>query len=566
MIIIGTDDTHISSLTNVLQEFDNVALLFVSPSQTVTSAKTAIWRENRSRDFDDIIININDRTEICSLFPNIHNKLNGRHLIIHAKEYAAHVIKINPPNKSQPYYEGFTVEVVQLLSQFYNFTYTIVPEPEIADNMTWNDQLAIISDGKEVDFGIPLWNALPVSFLLQYTTIPLFYDTFTAMYVDNLDYDLGILDSYINRIFKSEVLLAFLFTFVTTFLLSILIDNSSQLINRNLDKNQITSFDTHSKLKPITDFLISPWVPRHENGIDFKHTKSIPDITKQGTQHGKRKSITSKPNYSRVSDMFFGIIGAICQQGSLPTTRRFSLRFLFWAWSLFILVITSVFKGSLTADTIRPEQSKRFSSFKDIANFARDICVPDEYISPIRIMNASTDGSLLKRIYQKSESFKARHPNICRYTKESLTIFDNGKHIVYFGTVSEMKANFPQHIGNVVIMQEPFLQAGWGFPLPIGSELRDLFSSYIQTLADQGITDFLYNYWNKNFYTKHVDVEIEQDRQLDDYIWLFSYCGIILAVSVFVLTVECFTAYILNKINLNKYTLQRRKKLMKMSQ
>ena len=534
-VLIQQEERGLSRNDLRLNKLDNVAFLTYS---TITlgliKAETLMWRKKRTRQFDDFSHSLASRQDsknkICLMYPNMKNKLNGRELRVHAKEFMNHVKRVQP--EGQRLYEGFMIDIVNTLAMSFNFTYVIVPNN--THNVTWQQQIEYITAGK-AELGIPGW---AMSSANEYSvTSPIFFDQFKAVYFSNANEESYVFNTFLTKGFKQEVSLILLASFFVTFVLGLVLDNCTNLSSKSSGGNKVfreVQCDSpdqggintdEDKMKSATYQLYCRNQPSRL-GANFETPKQTGDII-------------SQVYTTKFPDLFFGLIGTIFEQGSLPSTKPMRVRVVFWSWQLLVLVICAVYKGFLTADRIQPSQPHRFTSYEEILASNIDLCIPDWDVTYLNTMRTADRESLLNKLYQKSEDYKIRNPEKCRTISDLEKMFKTKENVIILGVINEMEYAMPRNITDLVYMKETLLSSAFGIVTPKGSELKSIFSEAILRLTDQGIEDLYYRKWKEDFNNGHENTpDKDNTHKLKVFTCLFFWCGIGLLASLIALVME----------------------------
>ena len=555
--VVVPQEARQSSIRIVMNEFDNVAILFYASSTlSLAKASTLMWRENRSRSFDDVTtwatVRLLSKHHKCLIFPNIAHKLNGRVLRAHTKEYSYYVRKINYRSEfdNEPLYEGFVIDIVDLLASSLNFSYVMIPDMETAGNTTWEEQLAFIAAGK-AEFSMPGWMLTSeVEYNYKHAvTYPIYVENFRAMYSDNNKKESLGLGLGLTNLFQDDVEFALLGSFILTLLISTLIrtiwnhwfnktysienENDSPQPNTNSTEtlNNRDSINTELRKEIFTSY-----------GFDIISDKDKrPTVYKEDS---KGCNMTIKTNkltlFGQTSDMFFGLIGSILQQGSLPNVRLTSVRVLLWAWSLAALVFVSLYKGVMTADRIQSREASRFSDLQDMLDSGIDVCVSDTSVTYLKTMENSSNQTLLNKLYRKTQEYKRRHPTKCTSVYSAARLLKDKEDVMVLGVPSSVLYILKNQSENVKFIPENLLTGPFGIPTPNGSEINRLFSVQLIQFWDQGTTDYLYRKWTDGQQCEQDNMSVDKDknRKLSDFTSLFYWCGLGIALSTFIFIIE----------------------------
>ena len=510
-------------------QIDNVAKLMMTESeQNLFSAQTLMWRGERTRQFDDAFSNDKNK---CQLFPNAKYALNNRVLRVQAKEYGYQVQRTSGKQSSQSLYEGFEVDILNLIAKSLNFSYTFTPEPAVSNQMTWSDVSEFLAQDK-ADLGIPCWSIFSQhTFNHSVASSPLFSDFITVAYKEVVPH--SPLESVLTRLFQKEVNLAFLGSFLITFILS-------GYVSGCMGRRKVVSENDPTSIQENNEQVTS----KAENNESENRNDGTCAVKEDRPRSGS--SIVS--GFVLISDLIFGLIGSVLQQGSLPSTNSISLRVLLWTWSLLVLIITSVYKGSLTAEKIQTKSQSAFLTVEEaLTDDKFDVCLPSEYASNLQTMADAKNGSVLKRISDKVVQFHEHNPTECKKADDIGDILKTRQNIMVLAYGDDIKRIFSrENITDVIFVKERFMTTFCGIPSPKNSELIDLLSAQVQKLTEQGIIRVLLEKWNGMEHgITNTDTTDTNDinRNLEDLSWIFYWCGLGVLAAFFALFIESAVAY-----------------------
>ncbi|CAL1545719.1 unnamed protein product, partial [Lymnaea stagnalis] len=183
---------------------------------------TLMWRNNRGREFSEIkdsdFFNINGYGKNCRIFPNKKLAMNGRPLVILAKEWLSHLYKKVDQSSGKLQYAGLYVDIIETMSKFLNFSYTFTPEPGEDDNITWED-FANLVGGSHVDLGASTYISNSMLYYNHTVTYPLLWSNVSGVYLNKQSGGVR----FPLWLFKPEVYIALLCALVLTMFLFLLL-------------------------------------------------------------------------------------------------------------------------------------------------------------------------------------------------------------------------------------------------------------------------------------------------------------------------------------------------------
>ncbi|CAL1547837.1 unnamed protein product, partial [Lymnaea stagnalis] len=167
---------------------DNVAIVTIGQNKMdIRGVHSLMWRPNRTRELETIktvhSCQPTIKKEICQLFPNIKFGLNGRWLLVLAKEWLLHLYKEPVPGSAETKYVGFYMDVVHLLARSLNFTFEVVPKTGEDDRMSWRDFSHQIASSS-VDLGATTFPISTSAYYNHTVSFPLLCTNISGVYMN----------------------------------------------------------------------------------------------------------------------------------------------------------------------------------------------------------------------------------------------------------------------------------------------------------------------------------------------------------------------------------------------
>ena len=185
-------------------KFDNILIIVYKQNTSCDSCYllqkpfTLMWKENRERKFQrvtgawDQAENINrvqlgsigesrskrEAKKNCDLFPNSRCGLNGRHLVVLAKEWSPYLTAVGDGSR----YEGFLADVIHGLSTAMNFTYIMTPDPATSRNITLRELERKLGNDLEADLMARLYYVTSTMVYNQSVTHPVVMANMSGAY------------------------------------------------------------------------------------------------------------------------------------------------------------------------------------------------------------------------------------------------------------------------------------------------------------------------------------------------------------------------------------------------
>ncbi|XP_035824242.1 uncharacterized protein LOC118477263 [Aplysia californica] len=552
-LIVVTNYTVSETLSRELLDsvYDNIAI-FTLEGTDLASVYTVMWRQNRVRDLD-YVLHENLGKSACNIFPNVRHGLNQRRLVGASKEWIGDVTVKRNDQTGQYEYIGFAVDVMDIIADSLNFTYTLTPKPGCGGHTTW-EMLVEQVVNRDVDFGLSLWPLSSTYFFNHTVTFPVLYDQMVGAYI--YKHEPNISDSPVLGIFQFIVYICIMSALIfTIFLYSFLEKSIWNPPPKEDSESEVNSVDPSTSHQSVMSELYDDIPSEHfETFHNFRFvTRSYPSYTKafvytsstQSTATDSLEEVIDKTTVSHENEdrrpfhyfkfdmpsveIVFGFIGSMFNQGSLPAASSMSARFLLWSWSFMLVMLSAIYTGSLTAGLIKQKTAVPFSTVPDMLDSGEYAWGVVAGASILKTLQEAEIGSTWKRFYDNVEAVEYSN-NTPFSTRNLLTMIQARKLVVFFDKRPLLYLKNNEHVTDMVIMEDTLIDNNLGFIMSPDSELTASFSKQISLLMETGILKYLSRKWELD-QDERKELEDGNEKQRLD-VWFVMWAVVASAVGI----------------------------------
>ncbi|XP_059150967.1 uncharacterized protein LOC131937501 [Physella acuta] len=586
--LIVLNSNQIISLRESVQNttLDNIAVFVLEESMFNIAVKdvfTLMWRQHRRRELEKL--NMEGEVQIpatCRIFPNTKFGLNGRTILILAKEWLSHLYTVTDPTSGRLSYTGLYVQVIEVLAEMLNFTVQFTPDPGLDKNLTW-ERFTDSVGGSEVDMGATTYMTSSQIYYNHTVSFPLISSNISAVYMNSARPEI----SSPLKLFQVSVYASLLLALVFTMMLYLLIlwvspevkERSNNMpIRRSKYRHQMPSKELHSVSTQTVFTELSTICPEQTTGKDFTniktnvHTRGVVctsdkassqtsyvseknetnDTSKftEGSIKQTRKSLkTSKQSLAMCRNgnsiellvaLFFTFVGSIFTQDSLPTPSDQSARILLFSWCLMLLILTATFTGNITADLVDQGKVIPFSTLEELiarGDYKWGLFNESSFLN---VMKNAKNGSLLKVLYDKMEQFALTDPSVIGTIEDQIRKLNTERYVTFFFSSDREYLNeFLTDPSSLVFLKDYIMTIYLGFNFPKKSKLAKVVSEKMMLMSDMGLLECLVRKNLKSQSSNATSTDADLSLKVEYMGGLFYCCGIGVLISVAVLLLEC---------------------------